>query len=172
MKRKKRDSLKITVFPEKNNDFQGSLPRWKHCNCLSNRVFLFNEKRCKNKEKIEFFNEKNNPKRRWLQIRQKTPPDTLPETTFWTTSPFFIVFCCPAVSGWTPKMTSRTCAARVRDALKSSVMFAASPNRPDGPPDGSRQLLGHVQGCLRNDFGDDFLIDVLLHSRWNFRKTY
>ena len=136
---------------------------------LNSRRF-FEKKRCKNNGKIEFFNEKNNPKRRWLQIRQKTPPDTLPETTFWTTSAFFIVFGCPAASGWTPKMTSRTCAGRVRDASKSSLMFAASRNRPDRPPDGSRELLGHVQGGLRDDFGDGFLIGVLLHSKWSFQE--
>ena len=64
-----------------------------------------------------------------------------------------------------------TCAGRVRDASKSSLMFVASRNWPDRPPDDSRELLGHVQGTLRDDFGDEFLIDVLLHSRWNFQKT-
>ena len=129
MKWKKQDSLKIIVFLEKNNDFQGSVPRWKHCVCLLIRVFLFKKKRCKNNEKIEFFNEKSNPKPRWLQNRQKTPPDTLPETTFWTTDAFFIVFCCPAGSGWTPKMTSGTCARRVRDAIETlqSLHWCSSP---------------------------------------------
>ena len=95
MKRKKQDSLKIVVFPRKNNDFQGSVPRWKHCVCLLIRVFLFKKKRCKNNEKIEFFNEKSNPKPRWLQNRQKTPPDTLPETTFWPKTAFFLRFWGP-----------------------------------------------------------------------------
>ena len=156
MKIKKRDSLKIIVFPMKNKDFQGSLPRWKHCVCLLIRVFLFKKKRCKNDEKNVFFNQKLNPNRWWPQIRQKTPPDTLPETTVWATNALFIVFCTPAARGWAPKMTSGRRPGGVRDASKSSLIFAASQNRHDRPPDDSREVLGHLQGTLRDDFATNF----------------
>ena len=43
-----------------------------------------------------------------------------------------------------------------RDASKASLIFAVSQNRPHWLPDGSREVLGHLQGTLQDDFVTDF----------------
>ena len=115
MEMKKHDSLKIVVFPRKNNDFQGLLLIWNHHVCFLICVFLMKKKRCKNDEKTLFSDQKINPKRWRPQIRRKTSPDTLPDTTFWATNAFFVLFCSPAARGWASEMTSGRCAGGVRE---------------------------------------------------------
>ena len=57
-----------------------------------------------------------------------------------------------------------------RDASKASLIFAASQNRPDWPPDGSREVLGHLQGTLQDDFVTDFRYTFYLNLRWKFQE--
>ena len=57
-----------------------------------------------------------------------------------------------------------------RDASKASLIFAASQNRADRLPDGSRAVLGQLQGTLRDDFVANVGHTFYFNLRWKFQE--
>ena len=69
------------------------------------------------------------------------------------------------------------CAGGVREmcgrwpgAPNAPLIFAGSQNRPDWRPDGSREVPGHLQGTLQDDFVTDFRYTFYFNLRWKFQE--